>query len=524
MKPALHTLIEAGRGGEEVAVIVRLEHASVTPPPGVRVVARFGPVLTVRCSRRAVTGLASAAGVRSLSAPRLYGPDVVVADESAPDLDVRPEDGRRPAGPAATGRGVVVGIVDWGLDLAHPAFLRRTSDSRANGRSRVLAFWNQVPGADPALPNRYGYGRIHDAAAIDAALASPDPYRALRYDPAQSDLDYGAHGTVTTCIAAGSDFDGGVPGVAPDADIAFVHLSTWGDEGLGGLGDSVALLEGLDFIRQVAGGRPLVVNLSMGTIEGPGDGSTHVEQAIDAMILERPGCAVVESCGNYFQNGTHTAGRLSAGQQVRLPVLVQAPHGAGRHEIDIWYPATDRMTVGVIAPDGRARVLSRPGQDRRLRAGGTDIARIIHRLADPDNGRNEAMIWLDPNAPPGTWTVVLTAVDVPDGSYHVFIGREALNPRAHTRFPGDIAVRTTTTGSICNGLHTVTVGAYDPHDDDRPVTDFSSSGPTAWVGLARPHLLAPGSHVLAARSRAKDAAPGETPLATRMSGTSMAAP
>ncbi len=70
----------------------------------------------------------------------------------------------------------------------------------------------------------------------------------------------------------------------------------------------------------------------------------------------------------------------------------------------------------------------------------------------------------------------------------------------------------------------MTVGAYDPHDDDRPVTDFSSSGPTAWVGLARPHLLAPGSHILAARSRAKDAAPGETPLATRMSGTSMAAP
>ncbi len=53
------------------------------------------------------------------------------------------------------------------------------------------------------------------------------------------------------------------------------------------------------------------------------------------------------------------------------------------------------------------------------------------------------MIWLDPNAPHGTWTVVLSAVDVPDGSYHVFIGREALNPRAHTRFPGDIAVRTT---------------------------------------------------------------------------------
>ncbi len=138
----------------------------------------------------------------------------------------------------------------------------------------------------------------------------------------------------------------------------FVHLSTWGEEGLGGLGDSVALLEGLDFIRQAAAGRPLVVNLSMGTIEGPGDGSTHVEQAIDAMILEQPGRAVVESCGNYFGNNTHTAGRLSAGQQVRLPVLVAAPHGADRHEIDVWYPATDRITVGVIAPDGRARVLS----------------------------------------------------------------------------------------------------------------------------------------------------------------------
>ena len=372
---------------------------------------------------------------------------------------------------------------------------------------------------NPRFPNRYGYGRIHNAAQIRAALAAPDPYRALGYDPAQSDLGSGSHGTAACSVAAGSGFDGGVPGVAPGAGIVFAHLSSWGDEGLQGLGDAVALLEALHWIREIAGNRPLAINLSMGAIHEAGDGHSHLEQAINSFVLGRPGTAVIQSCGNYQANNTQTAGRLLAGQQARLPVEVRGAPSGG-HEIDVWYQGTDRITVGILAPDGRAGLVTRPGQERAI----GDQVRVMHHFRDPDNGRNEAMIWLAPGAPEGTWTVVLTAVDVPDGSYHVFIGREAVSPRPHTCFPDDVATTTTTLNSICNGLHSLAVGAYDAHDDDRPVTSFSSGGPTAWTGLARPHLLAPGMRVLAARSRPREAPPGGAPAVTRLSGTSLAAP
>src|SRR5205814_1624134 len=103
-----------------------------------------------------------------------------------------------------------------------------------------------------------GYGRILDAAAIDAALRQPDPYAALRYHPAAFDAGFGAHGTHTVSIACGNGQGGGPVGMAPEADIVFVSLGR--QEGPGTpLGDSVELLEALHHIVCTAGDRPCVI-------------------------------------------------------------------------------------------------------------------------------------------------------------------------------------------------------------------------------------------------------------------------
>src|SRR3546814_2802066 len=96
-----------------------------------------------------------------------------------------------PADPHLDGRGVVVGIVDYGCDFAHRNF------RRADGGTRLLALWDQngeggIPEAD--------YGREYDATAIDRALAAADPYAALGYDPHANDYTpnkvvAAAHGT-----------------------------------------------------------------------------------------------------------------------------------------------------------------------------------------------------------------------------------------------------------------------------------------------------------------------------------------
>src|SRR6185503_8608086 len=127
----------------------------------------------------------------------------------------------------------------------------------------------------------------------------------------------------TTSISAGT-MAGALPaGVAPEADIVFVHLSTYTAEGPTDLGDSVAYCEAIDFILRTVGSprlalpaedaeaaeaevesrpayRGVVINSSLGRHGGPHVGSTLVEQALDAALREAPGRAFVHSAGNYY--------------------------------------------------------------------------------------------------------------------------------------------------------------------------------------------------------------------------------
>src|SRR5262249_44520366 len=195
--------------------------------------------------------------VRSMKRARLYGP-TLEPDRGLTDregefgeamLDARPSDQRRPDGDLPTGCRIAVAHIDWGVDFAHPDF--RTAD----GKTRLLALWDQSSATDPQRPNRYGYGRIYERSDIDRALATADPYAALDYDPANSDPGGGSHGTNTLSISAGNGRSGGPVGLAPEADLIFVHLSTATAEGPALLGDSVALLEAFDFIPPVPGPR-----------------------------------------------------------------------------------------------------------------------------------------------------------------------------------------------------------------------------------------------------------------------------
>lgn len=509
MDPTLRRLLEAGDPDEELALLVRLQGSPADLPAGARLVSRFGDVATVRVRRGAVGELRGSPRARSVKAPRDYRPELV--DVDAESIAPAEGDRRRPEGLEPSGRGVVIGMLDWGLDFRHPAFRRE------DGGTRVLALWDQAAEPDPARPNRFGYGRIHDRAAIDAALAREDPVAALGYDPAVWDAGGGTHGTATTSVAAGSAWPGGVGGVAPDAEIVFVGLG-----GAEALGDSVAVAEAIDFVRETAGERPWVANLSLGRHGGPHDGSTLVERLLDAVVREAPGRMIVSSAGNYFSSRVHTSARLDQGDVLRVPLRLD-PDRPGVHEIDLWYSGSDRFLVGLEAPGGRVRALARPGGDVTLSVDGRPAARIQHRGGDPNNGRNQAVLRIDPGAPAGAWRLVLVGVEVLDGRFHAWIEREAAAAGSQARFEPDDAVATTTTGTICNGLRNLAVGAYDHHDAERPPTHFSSSGDTV-DGRPKPALLAPGERVLAARSRPRGASPEAAPLSVRMSGTSLAAP
>ncbi|HEU4364165.1 MAG TPA: S8 family serine peptidase [Candidatus Krumholzibacteria bacterium] len=523
MDPALRELLETNPD-ERVEAVIRLD-GNGGVPPGVEIVARFGDVATCRVARELVGEVWSDADVVSLKAARVFGPDPDIGSslegESGDELHSFRETGpvasdvRRPDGLPADGRGVIVAAVDWGFDFLHPNLIGD------DGTSRILALWDQTaPGAGV---EPYGYGRVFEKEDIDAALQSRDPYAALGYHPASGDpAGRGAHGTHVIDIAAGNGRAPGSPtGVAPGADLLLVHLAARGTGGRANLGDSVTLLEALDWIRNRAGERPFVCNLSVGRHGGPHNGLTLVERGIDALLTEAPGRCVVQSTGNYYGANVHACGQLRPGQTHVLHWVIDESD-VTPNELEIWYARHDTMRVELQGPEDLPRISVTPGDDDRIERGGEKLAHVYHRANDPATGDTHIDIFLYRAAPPGTWVVSLIGEDVVDGRYHAWVERDAACPGCQSRLAPDEATPRSTTGTVCNGFRSVVVGAHSAHEPARPLAHFSSSGPTT-DGRSKPDLLAPGVRVLAARSATRGE-PASGGRLTRMSGTSMAAP
>jgi subtilisin family serine protease len=523
MDPALLELLRAAEegadGDREIEAIIRLVRPDVDVPD-VRIVARFGPIATCRLRASDVVAVRARDDVVSLKAARRLSPgfEPATAATAAP-VGLRASDVRRDPLLTATGRGVVVAAVDWGVDVAAAAFRHPTTDS--GGSTRFLSFWDQRDSAIGNRPARYGYGAVHDRDEIDHALRSPRPYQELGYHPAVADRGRGSHGTHVLDIAAGNGSGGGPLGLAPEADLVFVHLADRDTGGLANLGDSVRLLEAVDFIVRTAGSKPWVINLSVGRHGGPHDGTTLTELAFDALLKEAPGRQLVQSTGNYFRSRVHAGGTLAAGE-VETLTFVSDPADVTPNELEIWYDGADEFVVR-LDPPGGAR--SRPvglGQQSDIVADGRVVGRIYHRARDPNNGDNHIDAFLYPVGSAGVWTVTLEARRCVSGRYDAWLERDDACPRCQARFTRPDSNGRTTTGTIANSHLPLIVGAYDNHDRSRPPAAFSSAGPTR-DGRHKPDLAAPGVEVIAARS-APIGADQNLDLLVRKSGTSMATP
>jgi hypothetical protein len=531
--PALWELLraEAGTDGDRVLeAIIRLARPGIEIPD-VRIVSRFGTIATCRIRARDVIAVRARPDVCSVKAARGLSPGTEpgfgALDSAGPALaDIRPTDIRRDPALTLTGADVAVAVVGWGADVDSAA-LRWPDDPTAADRhrpggTRFLAFWDQRDQATGPRPDPYGYGTVHDREDIDRALQDPWPYERLGYHPAIADPQgTGSHDMRTIDIAAGNGRDGGPEGIAPEADLIFVHLADGDTSRLAPFGNSVRALEAVDFISRTAGSQPCSINISAGRICGPHTGTALVEMAFDQLLATTPGLFISLSCGNYARRRAHSCGTIAPGEARSLTVVVD-PADITLNEVEIWYDGADEFTVRIDPPGYTAGRPVRLGERSDLLIEGRVIGRVYHRKRDPNNGDNHIVAYLDPVGRAGNWTVTLEAQQVRSGRFHAWIERDDSCPGCQARFTAGDSNTATTIGSITTSHLPLIVGAYNAHDPARPVAPFSSHGPTR-DGRRKPDLVAPGVDVLAARSAPPGAShnPG---LSGRASGTSFAAP
>jgi subtilisin family serine protease len=411
--------------------------------------------------------------------------------------------------PAIKGDGVIVGIIDSGIDFRHPDF------QRDDGTTRILHFWDQnaLPGPDGEVP----YGREYNAAQINAALIG---------DAEPSDIpqiDRIGHGTHVCGIAAGGGRAKATHlGLAPEAKLIIVSVSS---SGASTLGHSVRAFEAFAYVVEKADGAPVAINFSQGVNGGGHCGETVLETGLEN-LARRPGVVIVKSAGNEQQMRIHAGGAIQSNETKQLSLEVRANNRLN-DLIEIWFDDRDDIAVAVAPPGGDPTpFVSRGGEEVFPTGAGNEVT--IDLDADAEGtGDTVATIILSRGASnmiqPGGWQLLLRAGAVVNKRFDAWIERtdRVMNTGEQTRFSED-STDPTRTITIPGTAHSViTVGSYVTRLFEPPdaplgaVSLFSSRGPTRYGNL-KPDLSAPGEVTEAARAG--------TAGITRMRGTSMAAP
>lgn len=176
-------------------------------------------------------------------------------------------------GGAHKGAGVIVGIIDAGVDFNH------INLCDAQGRSRVRAVYMPC--------DESGTSPVVDGCELPGSFyETPDEIAALT-----SDTNLSMHGTHTTGTAAGSYTGNNLHGMAPEADIAVCSMP---ENKLTDANIAHGLRYLFDYARRA--GKPCVINMSIGDVDGPHDGSSPLCRLMDE--LAEPGRFCVLSAGN----------------------------------------------------------------------------------------------------------------------------------------------------------------------------------------------------------------------------------
>lgn len=192
-----------------------------------------------------------------------------------------------------TGKGVIVGVFDSGIDFTHPDF-------KDNNGSRILFLWDMSDKSNVNYPAGYDWGREYTKSDIDN-----NPENVLEKDINSA----GGHGThVTGTAAGGGKANASFMGVAPESDIIFVKGIRVDDKRSFSDADIIAGCQYI-FNKAEVMKKPAVINLSLGTPIGPHDGSDLLSKALSNMVGK--GKIIVAAAGNEGNLAIHSGGALN---------------------------------------------------------------------------------------------------------------------------------------------------------------------------------------------------------------------
>jgi hypothetical protein len=338
-----------------------------------------------------------------------------------------------------TGRNVLVGVVDSGIDLCHPAF------KKPDGSSKVLFLYD--------LSTNREYNRQQ----IQSLIASGN-----------CNFDILGHGT----SAAGV-----ISYIARNADLVVVKLPDQMTD--------ADVMQVFDYLRNKKDqlGGPMVVNISLGYNVGPHDGTSLIERKVAQ--LSGPGFVVVVANGNDGDRRVYgRIGALSNSASVDI-------YSQGEGVIDLWYSGGTLRGEFCV---GSSCLSASPGESKTASFGGCSVG-MENVYPSPLNG--DGNLSIETNCT-GDLTVRLYSIGgTPRVDVYIFSLFDAMELKNHLLddgfggYLGTVSVPATSPKVISVGAISSSFCSQRSYQNLGFIAYFSSRGPTR-DGRIKPEVVAAG--------------------------------
>ncbi|SHJ13407.1 Subtilase family protein [Clostridium cavendishii DSM 21758] len=391
------------------------------------------------------------------------------------------------------GSGVIVGIIDVGIDYLNEEFINE------DGTSKIISIWDQniVSNKKPAgqfVGTEYTREEIN--AAIKAKSEGKNPYDIV---PSRDQI---GHGTSMASIIGARGVNPELTGVAPRCDLAMVKLGPSPEalrNSYGVYGDVPTYSNTVIFLAikylydlSVRVKKPIVILIPLSGNEGGHDGLTVNERYIDE-ISKFKGITVVVPTGNQGNTDIHVSGRiLKKGDTKNIELKISKDQK--NINFQIWVNKPDKFSLSIISPSGEIIERIPPSLNKVNPIKFLYEETVINIKYDiPEVLNGDEKITIDArNIKEGIWIFKLIGELVVTGEYNAYLlQRELLAP--DTKFLNPDPYRTLTIPSTSS--YAISVGFYNQNNNS--VVPESGKGYTR-DNKVKPDLVAGGINAVTA--------------------------
>ncbi len=378
------------------------------------------------------------------------------------------------------GTGVVVGMIDTGIDYLNREFM--TEDER----TRIDRIWDQtIEGGRSPFNIGYGseYTREDINRAIETQKSGGDPYSIV---PSKDD---NGHGTANAGIIGARGYSDMV-GAAPDCEFIVVklrettspYLQNLGIYDESGIYRSADIITAMYYLTEVQRSvlKPMVVFIPLGSNFGGHDGSSAIERLIDLLSIRR-GLVFVTGTGNQGNTETHTAGVIARTGGIATIEIDVDPSQRGL-AINIWCSYPERISIGVTSPTGEVmeRIPARlNGKGRKTFLYEKTVVNVIYYFPENTTG-DELILVVFNDLKPGIWRIILYGDYIVNGKYDIWMPQRPIS-KPGTRFLSPTNAMTLTIPSTSGSV--IATGYYDQSNN--------VLGPSSGIGYTRDNRIKP---------------------------------